>query len=239
MRSLAGTAVSIIVRGSTPQGRGDIRGLAHWAAEAAAAAGISAIFLPGNSYSRAIGPLQRRGLPVFTKLSNPIVRPDRSALRNFFFRLVMDRRWRGLSALVICSEGEAAEIRQQVKLRVPVAVIANPVLDAMPAAALVQKVPGQFCAVGRLVRQKNYPLLFEAFALLRDLPLTLRIAGDGELRTDLARLAARLGITERVEFLGTVPTWPGCWRSPRRCCWVPTTRAFLPCAWKRWRLAPS
>ncbi len=205
LRVLAGEAVSIVVRGEVPSQGRDIRSLARWAAGAANAAGVGAIFLPGNSYSRAIRTLRRSGLRVFTKLSNPVVRADKPALRNALFRVLMGRRWRGLSSLVICSEGEAAEIRQQVKLRAPVTIIANPVLDTMPVAATERKVPGQFCAIGRLVPQKNYPLLLEAFALLRELPVTLRIAGDGELRSELVQLAARLGITARVEFLGAVP----------------------------------
>jgi glycosyltransferase involved in cell wall biosynthesis len=206
LRGLVGSAVSIVVRGGTQsQVRGDVRALARWAVGAVAAAGVGVIFLPGNSYSRAIRTLRRSGLPVVTKLSNPILRPDKPALRNAFFRLAMRRRWRGLSGLVICSEGEAAEIRGKVRPRVPITVIANPVLDALPTEAAAQKVPGQFCAIGRLVPQKNFPLLLEAFALLRDLPLTLRIGGDGELRHELEQLAMRLGVAERVEFLGTVP----------------------------------
>lgn len=205
LRALAGDAVRVMARGGEPSQGRDIRSLARWAAAAAAAAGVRVVFLPGNSYSRAIAILRRGGLRVFTKLSNPVVRADKPALRNALFRVLMGRRWRGLSGLVICSEGEAAQIRQQVKLRVPAMVIANPVLDDVPVAADVQKVPGQFCAIGRLVPQKNYPLLLEAFALLQDLPVTLRIAGDGALRGELEQLAARLGIAQRVRFLGALP----------------------------------
>jgi glycosyltransferase involved in cell wall biosynthesis len=206
LRSLAGAQVRVVSRHRQhPRGRRDPGGLARWASMAARQAGASLMFLPGNSYSRAIGTLRRGGLRVFTKLSNPVVRPDRSALRNFFFSRIMQRRWRDLSGLVVCSEGEAVDLRSQVRPGLQPTVIANPVLDAMPAEVVVRKVPAQFCAVGRLVPQKNYPLLLEAFALLRDLPLTLRIAGDGELRGELAQLAARLGIAERVEFLGALP----------------------------------
>jgi glycosyltransferase involved in cell wall biosynthesis len=99
---------------------------------------------------------------------------------------------------------QAAEVQRQVRPRVPVTIITNPILDALPQVPSVAKVPGQLCAVGRLEQQKNYPLMFKAFALLGDLPLTLRIAGDGNLKTDLHRLARQLGIADRVEFLGTV-----------------------------------
>jgi len=204
LRDLSGPSVCIRVRGRPQAATGrNIRALAGWAAQAALDAGVNAIFLPGNSYFRAIAPLHRRGLPVFTKLSNPLVRPDRSSLRNLLFRAATGWRWRGLRGLVVCSEDEAAAMHTQVSGRVPFTVLANPVLDAMPVTA--RKVPGQFCAVGRLEPQKNYPLLLAAFAMLRDLPVTLRIAGDGSLRPHLARLAMRLGLAERVQFLGMVP----------------------------------
>jgi glycosyltransferase involved in cell wall biosynthesis len=61
-----------------------------------------------------------------------------------------------------------------------------------------------FLAIGSLVERKGYPVLLRAFA--QAFPeagdTRLRIAGDGPLRADLERLAAELGIAERVDFLG-------------------------------------
>jgi glycosyltransferase involved in cell wall biosynthesis len=56
-------------------------------------------------------------------------------------------------------------------------------------------------AAGRLEQVKDYPTLLNGFARL---PETARlvIAGDGPLRDELAMLAARLGLEERVRFLG-------------------------------------
>jgi glycosyltransferase involved in cell wall biosynthesis len=52
--------------------------------------------------------------------------------------------------------------------------------------------------VGRLSRQKNHALLLRA---LRDIPEAhLAIVGDGELRDDLAALAAALRVDDRVHF---------------------------------------
>lgn len=58
--------------------------------------------------------------------------------------------------------------------------------------------------VGRLVAEKGADLLLRAAA---DLPEGVRvlIVGDGPERRSLARLAAELGISERVEFVGSVP----------------------------------
>jgi glycosyltransferase involved in cell wall biosynthesis len=59
--------------------------------------------------------------------------------------------------------------------------------------------------VGRLARQKGYDLLLAAVAtLVETMPaLRLRIVGDGPERERLGELAATLGITDVVEFLGS------------------------------------
>jgi glycosyltransferase involved in cell wall biosynthesis len=55
-------------------------------------------------------------------------------------------------------------------------------------------------ALGRLHPNKGFDLLLEALAATREMHLW--IAGDGPLRLQLERLAARLGISDRVRFLG-------------------------------------
>ena len=58
-------------------------------------------------------------------------------------------------------------------------------------------------AVGNLRPEKNQGLLLRAVALLpREFGAQLVICGDGQCRGDLERLAADLGIAERVHFLG-------------------------------------
>lgn len=57
-------------------------------------------------------------------------------------------------------------------------------------------------AVGRLEAQKDYPNLLTAMARLRNEHHVLLIAGDGPLRQPIGRLAAELGISEKVRFLG-------------------------------------
>lgn len=59
-------------------------------------------------------------------------------------------------------------------------------------------------AVGRLERQKDYPTMIRAFAtVVKQQPQTcLLIAGDGDLRPEIERLARRLDVDDRVRFLG-------------------------------------
>jgi len=58
--------------------------------------------------------------------------------------------------------------------------------------------------VGRLVPIKDHPTLFQALALLQthDPPPHLIVAGDGERREALQRLAQDLGLASRIHFLG-------------------------------------
>ncbi len=57
-------------------------------------------------------------------------------------------------------------------------------------------------SVGHLIERKGHDLVIEAAARLPE--ATLLIAGDGPERVALEQLASRLGVTERVRFLGRV-----------------------------------
>ena len=58
-------------------------------------------------------------------------------------------------------------------------------------------------SIGRLVPIKDHATLFRALARPGDvLPMHLLVAGDGECRGDLTRLAEALGIRSQVHFLG-------------------------------------
>lgn len=84
--------------------------------------------------------------------------------------------------------------------------------DFKPSAEAREEVRGSFgldpdcklyVAAGRLTPQKDYPNLLRALARLpKDLKFELLIAGDGVLRGSLERMAAELGLSTRVRFLG-------------------------------------
>lgn len=65
----------------------------------------------------------------------------------------------------------------------------------------------RIASVGRLVPEKGQRLLIEAVAsLLRTgADVRLSLAGDGPERASLKQLAAELGVTGQVEFLGAIP----------------------------------
>src|SRR5438105_3959908 len=58
--------------------------------------------------------------------------------------------------------------------------------------------------VGRLTREKGLDVLLAALRLLEDVPLVVSVVGDGRQRSHLQGEAARLGVGDRVRWLGTV-----------------------------------
>ncbi len=57
---------------------------------------------------------------------------------------------------------------------------------------------------GALVPRKALTLALDSLSLLEDLPWRLSVAGDGPMRQRWEERAAELGLTARVEFLGSV-----------------------------------
>ncbi len=62
--------------------------------------------------------------------------------------------------------------------------------------------PPRICSVARFEAPKDHITLLRAMALLRDVPWTLDLVGDGPLEDEARREAVRLAIGDRVNFLG-------------------------------------
>jgi glycosyltransferase involved in cell wall biosynthesis len=105
-------------------------------------------------------------------------------------------------APVACGPGVAAAMEEHGLS--PLATVPNAVGPAPPPADRTElgfpAATRVVLAVGRLVDQKNHALAIRAIG---EVPAAgLAIAGDGELRPELERLAAETGVADRVHFLG-------------------------------------
>lgn len=135
------------------------------------------------------------------------------------------RRWAGsLDAVITLSETMRARLTAD---GIEVAGVIPNGVRARPARPPLQD-PPTVAFAGRLVPEKGVDLLLEAFARLERPDARLVIAGDGPAAGQLRALAARLGLTARVEFTGHLgrdalerrldPAWvqavPGRWEEP-------------------------
>jgi glycosyltransferase involved in cell wall biosynthesis len=159
--------------------------------------------------------LARRGTPVVVTVHNTMSQSTRqpgrmggglepSLLRAFY-------PW--ASRIVAVSGGAADDLARTSGLpRGTVQVVYNPVITP-ELLALARQVPDHPCftpgqptvilGVGRLTRQKDFPTLIRAFAVLRRRrSARLVILGEGEERAHLEALAEELGVAEDVSLPG-------------------------------------
>jgi glycosyltransferase involved in cell wall biosynthesis len=121
--------------------------------------------------------------------------------------------YRGADAIVSTSTGVADDLVSQFGVaRDRITVVHNPTdLDAVAAAVREPLAPAQqkqlahplIVAAGRLADAKNYPLLIDALAVLRQrVPAQLMILGEGEREAALREQVSRLGLVDNVVFCG-------------------------------------
>lgn len=187
--------------------------LARWAASCSAIRCVQVLYLPGNSYFRGAGILAAAaagGARVYVTITNSLCRIDRTWIRNIVFGWLTRWRLRKVAGVASMSQSLLTEARQVLGEGIADAVLPNALFDGLPRPADVARRPWHLCAVGRLVPQKNLALLLQAFALLKDLPVTLSIAGDGPQMQQLQQLARSLDVADRVTFLGEVAGSSAC-----------------------------
>ena len=152
--------------------------------------------------------VRRRGRKLALKMTNPVARPNKGRLPNALRRSWYRWAFRRADRILLISEasqkelaGRSAQLAPKLRL-VHNPYITEPMISAGRQAA--QFTAGRLLAVGRLVAQKDYPLLLQALARISDLPWTLDILGDGPLLPALQLQAEALEIGERVNFRGYV-----------------------------------
>jgi GalNAc-alpha-(1->4)-GalNAc-alpha-(1->3)-diNAcBac-PP-undecaprenol alpha-1,4-N-acetyl-D-galactosaminyltransferase len=125
----------------------------------------------------------------------------------------LPRKWRILRRLVypladrlVIQFGDILSFYPR-RMRNRIIAIPNPVNQPPPESgrALVLPQSKNLIAVGRLVDQKGFDLLLEAFGRLKEKypDWGLILVGEGQQRTALIKSASRLGVSERLLLTGT------------------------------------
>jgi glycosyltransferase involved in cell wall biosynthesis len=115
------------------------------------------------------------------------------------------------AAAIVVSRGIRTDLQDQLALgSLPVEIIPNP-CDHERLLSLALEEPDRpvdwsrptIVAIGRLEPVKGFDLLLNAFAKVRSAPsCQLLVLGEGSLAAELLERARRLGISDRVHFLG-------------------------------------
>lgn len=146
--------------------------------------------------------------------------PLQRALRILPMRLM----YRHVDAVVAVSQGVAEDVLRTTGIPAErIAVVRNPVVT--PRLEQLAKAPAPhdwlgashdapvLLAAGRLTRQKDFPTLIRAFAIVRaQRPCRLIILGDGAQREMLTDLARRLDVMDDIAMPGFVAN-PYAWMS--------------------------
>jgi glycosyltransferase involved in cell wall biosynthesis len=214
MRALLGDRVEVIEASPRiARGRGSRMALARAAARHFGRHPVDVVFLPGNFHwpiAPALAALPRDRRPaIVAQVSATLSKPQRPPLKQKLFELRMRRLLRGAQSVVTLS---AAATRQAETIlgRTVVSTIPLPALgDTCPPLQPVPQDERIILAVGRLVPEKGFDMLIQAFAALADPTAELVIVGEGPDRARLEGLIARHGLVDRVQLPGYVSNTRG------------------------------
>lgn len=172
------------------------------------------ILCPGNSYTIVAAFLRLwfgTGCPpIVAKISNALKRADMPLLARPFYGLWCRVQGRLIDHFIGMTGAMAREIEQVMDVPAPrVAMIASPLFESDHGAHRTRPVRRttsgrNFIAIGRLERQKNFPLLVAAFARGAHADDRLTILGEGGDRTRIERAIRRRRLQGRVSLAGHV-----------------------------------
>lgn len=159
--------------------------------------------------SNAANVLATAGRPTTCLISERVNASEhlKGGLSGMAARMMVRATYPRADHVIAVSQGVAQDLQQNFGVKQSrVSVIANPVdhdrIAALSAADLALPLQGSYIiAAGRLVPNKNFGLLIDAFARA-DLPASLVILGEGPLRDALQAQVERLGLGGRVLLPG-------------------------------------
>jgi len=188
-----------------PRGRRSRERLGRAAARHYARHPVDLLFVTGNFHWEVVPALAaiRPRPTIVAQISSPLVLPHRGRFLQWRFERRM-RRLLGAADLLVAMDG-AGRARADATMRRAIArTIPLPALDddAPPPSAPTGRT---ILSAGRLIRQKGFDLLIDAFARLDDADARLAIAGTGPEESALRRQIDRLALGERVALVGYAP----------------------------------
>jgi glycosyltransferase involved in cell wall biosynthesis len=140
------------------------------------------------------------------KLTNALLRPGNGALKAAYRRKLFGFIFQRLDLVLTLSDAEQRQLSGFFPERSGIfRTVANPYISEEMLAERREARASthiHLVSAGRMVAQKRFDLLLEAFARLARDDARLTILGDGPLRPQLEMLARSLGVADRVDMPG-------------------------------------
>ncbi|WP_181008360.1 glycosyltransferase [Sphingomonas montanisoli] len=197
----------ISAKPAIPRGPGSRRKLGKAAAAFWSRQPVDALFVPGNFHwetvpATAALPAEIRPA-IIAQVSASLDKPQRGRLRQWGFGLRMRRLLQGADAIVALFD-QARDAADRIAGGRRATTIALPALADDVTSPRPIPSNRTIMAAGRLVPEKGFADLIDAFALLDDHDARLVIVGDGPDRKVLIDRAAARGVSDRLILPGYV-----------------------------------
>jgi glycosyltransferase involved in cell wall biosynthesis len=166
---------------------------------------VDTLFVTGNFHWEVVPFLAAiPGRPtVAVQISSPLVRPQRGLVRQALFRRRMMRLLGRADVLVAMDEPNRRRADRMIGRRITTTIPLPALDDDRPPTSRAKG--HMILAAGRLIRQKGFDLLIEAFARLGDPAARLVIVGSGPEEESLRRQAEATGLADRIRLTGYAP----------------------------------
>jgi N-acetylgalactosamine-N,N'-diacetylbacillosaminyl-diphospho-undecaprenol 4-alpha-N-acetylgalactosaminyltransferase len=133
----------------------------------------------------------------------------RTALTRAITQFLITASYNRADLVLANSNAMKDDLRDNLNVKTPIEVIYNPVdiqelqtKMQYPVNISFSKNTFYFIAVGNFRKEKNFPLVLNAFALIKELDCKLLLVGDGPLKDAFKQKTLELGIGEQVLFCG-------------------------------------
>lgn len=133
----------------------------------------------------------------------------KSSLTRMITRLLIRVSYNRADLVLANAKAIKDDLRENLHIHSPIEVIYNPVDIPDLQGKMREPLPYHFeedifyfIAVGNFRKEKNFPLVVDAFAQLAGMPCKLLLVGDGPDKTILTEKASGYGISKQVVFLG-------------------------------------
>jgi glycosyltransferase involved in cell wall biosynthesis len=142
---------------------------------------------------------------VLTIIGGDIYDPTKSTSphRHLILRKLNSFLMNAADRVIAISSDTRGRAERHYRVRRPIAVVNYAFLPPEGGVSVPPLAPDRYhlISVGRLIERKGFPYLIRALPLLPP-DVHLLLLGDGPLDAELRRLAAELGVADRITFLG-------------------------------------